>query len=184
MRTEKQKQPLYFNQMCAKIPAVSVSAKKVLKIEPYTNWQQSYLQTLRGTEHFSGSQRSEQWPMPLIAWRLFFSVLEEMRSPGKSFLSASSCLGSVTGVAWVAALPLRLPVLIPPPFRVSYVIISRSTQSNTQHVGWGNQSGVGDSPWRTVPLPPYMDSWRQQSAPPSTLWIPYPGVRPTSRCVL
>lgn len=66
----------------------------------------------------------------------------------------------------------------PPPFGVSYVIISRSTQSNTQHVGWGNQSRAGESLWRTVPLPPSTDSWRQQSAPPLPFESPILGWDP------
>lgn len=57
----------------------------------------------------------------------------------------------------------------PPPFCVIYVIISRSTQSNSQHVGWDDQSRPG------VPRDA-LSLWRQQSPPPSPPFSA-PGVR-------
>lgn len=161
-----------------KIPAASASAKKVLKIEPVAS--KPTLNTPRSKTFYRSPIEREMAKLAETLAIIFFSAKRNAQWRQEflacEFLPWLCCRGSLGGSPASEAASSY-----PPPFGVSYVIISRSTQSNTQHVGWGNQSGVGDSSWRTVPLPPYTDSWRQQSAPPSTLWIPYPGVRPTSR---
>lgn len=167
--------PLHSCEIIAKTPAISLSAKKVLKIEPAASILSP--NTTKNVAFFwQPKERVLALPAKTLAI-VFFSARRNAQWR-KEFLACMFlpwlCYrGSIGGSPATEAASSY-----PPPFGVSYVIISRSTQSNTQHVGCRNQSGVGDSPWRTVPLPPYTDSWRQQSAPPLPFESPILGWDP------
>lgn len=165
--------PLQSCEIIAKTPAISKCKESFKNRASSINTFFIHIQE----RHFFWKPKERELALP---WRSFFYRLEEMRSRGKSFLPECSCLGYVTGVALVAALPLRLPVLIPRPS--GWATSSLAARPRATPSTWVAGTNQGWEIRRDALSPsPLYGQLTTTIGTPSTLWIPYPGVRPTSR---